>query len=89
LIDTFVVAKVVNVPLTVKSPERVKSSAVTVPVNVGEAANTKSPVPVFSVTADLKFADDGVAKKVATPVPKLLIPVPPFATGSVPVTFSC
>jgi hypothetical protein len=39
-------------------------------VRVGEVANTKSPVPVSSVTADSKLAEDGVAKKVATPVAK-------------------
>jgi hypothetical protein len=39
-------------------------------VRVGEVANTKSPVPVSSVTADNKLAEDGVAKKVATPVAK-------------------
>jgi len=53
---------------------------------VGEVANTKEPVPVSSVTALIKLALDGVPKKVATPVPKLVIPVPPLATGSVPVT---
>ena len=35
-------------------------------VRVGDVANTKSPVPVSSVTADNKLADDGVAKNVAT-----------------------
>ena len=39
-------------------------------VRVGDVANTKSPVPVSSVTADAKLAEDGVAKKVATPVAK-------------------
>ena len=37
-------------------------------VRVGDVANTKSPVPVSSVTAVAKLAEDGVAKKVATPV---------------------
>jgi hypothetical protein len=36
-------------------------------VRVGEVANTKSPVPVSSVTAVIKLADDGVAKNAATP----------------------
>ena len=44
-------------------------------VRVGDVANTKSPVPVSSVTADIKFADDGVAKKVATPAAKPDTPV--------------
>jgi hypothetical protein len=42
---------------------------------VGLVANTKEPVPVSSVTAEIKLADDGVPKKVATPVPKPLTPV--------------
>ena len=37
---------------------------------VGEVANTSEPEPVSSVTADAKLALVGVAKKVATPVPK-------------------
>ena len=43
--------------------------------NVGDVANTKDPVPVSSVTAAAKLALDGVAKNVATPVPKPLTPV--------------
>jgi hypothetical protein len=42
---------------------------------VGLLANTKAPLPVSSDTAEAKLADDGVAKKVATPVPKPLTPV--------------
>jgi len=45
--------------------------AVTAPVNVGDAENTKVPVPVSSVTAAAKFAEDGVFKNVATPVPNV------------------
>ena len=47
--------------------------------NVGLVANTSAPVPVSSVTADIKFALDGVAKNVATLAPRPLIPV---ETGS-------
>jgi hypothetical protein len=43
--------------------------------NVGEVANTNAPVPVSSVTADIKFAELGVARNVATPVPNPLTPV--------------
>lgn len=43
--------------------------------NVGEVANTNEPEPVSSVTADARFALDGVAKNVATPVPRPLTPV--------------
>ena len=53
---------------------------------VGDVPNTNEPLPVSSVTAVAKLADDGVPKKVATPVPKLVMPVPPLATGNVPVT---
>jgi len=42
---------------------------------VGELANTKAPVPVSSVTADIKFALDGVASAVATFAAKPLTPV--------------
>jgi len=44
-------------------------------VKVGDVANTSKPEPVSSVTADAKLADDGVAKNVATPVPKPETPV--------------
>jgi hypothetical protein len=43
--------------------------------NVGLLANTKAPDPVSSDTAEARLADDGVPKKVATPVPKPLTPV--------------
>jgi hypothetical protein len=51
--------------------------------SVGLLANTKAPVPVSSVTAAARLADDGVAKKVATPDPK---PEMPVETGK-PVAF--
>ncbi len=57
-----------------------------VPDNVGLAAKTRAPEPVSSVTAAAKFALEGEPKNVATPDPRLVIPVPPFATGNVPVT---
>jgi hypothetical protein len=41
--------------------------------SVGELANTNAPEPVSSVTAAARFADDGVARNVATPVPKPVI----------------
>jgi hypothetical protein len=68
----------------VKSPlAGVPNTGVT---NVGLVANTSAPEPVSPVTAAAKLADEGVPKKVATPVPKLVMPVPPLATGKVPVT---
>jgi hypothetical protein len=42
---------------------------------VGDIANTADPEPVSSVNADFKFALEGVVRKVATPVPRLLTPV--------------
>jgi hypothetical protein len=42
---------------------------------VGLVANTKAPVPVSSVTAEIRFALEGVARNVATPEPKPEIPV--------------
>ena len=54
--------------------------------SVGRVANTAPPVPVSSVRAERRLALDGVPMKVATPEPRLVIPVPPLATGSVPDT---
>ena len=48
---------------------------------VGEVAKTAEPLPVSSVKAAARFADDGVPRKVATPLPKDVMPVPPLATG--------
>jgi len=42
---------------------------------VGLVAKTKEPVPVSSVTAEIRFALEGVARKVATPVPRPETPV--------------
>mgnify|MGYP003704582195 CR=1 FL=1 len=44
-------------------------------VNVGDVPNTFTPVPVLSVSAEAKFALEGVARKVATPVPSPLTPL--------------
>lgn len=63
------------VALVSVADEGVPNAGVT---NVGLVAKTKEPVPVSSVTAAIKFEEEGVAKKVATPVPKPLMPV---ATG--------
>ena len=64
-----------------KTPEAgVPKAGVT---NVGEVAKTNDPDPVSSVTTEAKFAEVGVAKKVATPVPR---PETPVLIGS-PVQF--
>jgi hypothetical protein len=47
--------------------------------NVGDVANTSAPDPVSPVTAEIKFALVGVAKKVATFAPS---PLTPVDTGS-------
>ena len=52
-------------------------------VRAGEVANTSAPDPVSSVIALARFALDGVAKKVAIPVPR---PDTPVEIGS-PVQF--
>ena len=39
-------------------------------VKVGEVAKVSAPLPVSSVIAAARFVDDGVARNVATPVPK-------------------
>ncbi len=59
--------QLVNVPLT-----GVPSAGV---IKVGDVANTSAPDPVSSVTADIRFALDGVAKNVAIPVPNPETPV--------------
>jgi hypothetical protein len=69
-----------DTPVEIGSPvQLVRVPDVGVPnngvVRVGDVANTKRPVPVSSVTADNKLADDGVAKKVATLAAKPETPV--------------
>ena len=44
-------------------------------VRAGDVPNTKAPVPVSPVTAAAKLAVVGVARKVATPVPRPDTPV--------------
>jgi len=51
-------------------------------ISVGLVANTRAPEPVSSVTAAARFAEEGVARNVATPVPR---PVTPEVTGTVTV----
>ena len=57
-------------------PEAANAATLVVPVKVGPAENTTEPaVPVSSVNALARLADDGVAKKVATPAPNPDTPV--------------
>jgi hypothetical protein len=55
-------------------------------VKVGLLVNATVPEPASSVNAAARFEEDGVSRNVAIPVPSDVIPVPPLATGSVPVT---
>ena len=55
-------------------------------VKTGDVANTNRPEPVSSVTAAARLAEVEVPRNVAIPEAREVIPVPPFATGSVPVT---
>src|SRR6185312_11821649 len=69
-----------DTPVEIGNPvQLVKVPLVGVPrtgvTNVGEVAKTFAPVPVSSVIAAAKLAEDGVAKNVATLVPKPDIPV--------------
>lgn len=75
LAGTALAVQLVHVPVRfVMTPEAgVPNAGVT---NVGEVANTADPLPVSSVRAAARFALDGVPRKVATPVPKPLTPVP-------------
>ena len=62
-------------------------SAVSSPgdVRFGPVLNTNDPPPVSSVTAVARLALDGVPSHVATPVPRLEMPVPPRDAARVPV----
>jgi hypothetical protein len=59
-------------------------------VNVGLVAKTNAPDPVSSVTAAARFADEGVPKKVKTPVPVVVVdgarPAPPPITSAFAVS---
>ncbi len=63
--------------LTGRPVQLVKVPLVGVPrtgvTKVGLVANTKEPLPVSSVTAEARFALEGVVRKVRTPVPAPVI----------------
>jgi hypothetical protein len=77
---------IVPPPVRVISPDIEILSAVIVPVNVGDALNTNRPDPVSSVTADARFALEGVARNVATPEasPVILLNGSPVQFVSIP-----
>ena len=65
----------VRISVLVGVAERSVMPLTVAPVIVGLVANTAAPVPVSSVRAPLKLAEDGVARNVATLVPSPDIPV--------------
>ena len=76
----------VNLPVPVPVPKDTVDAAFSDEI-VGELPNTSAPLPVSSVIALARFALDGVAKNVATPVPSPETPVEigkPVALVSVP-----
>jgi len=72
--DNATMPDVVPLRLTIPVEEDAVPTVILVP-KVGAVENTSDPDPVSSVIADARFADDGVAKNVATPVPRPLTPV--------------
>jgi hypothetical protein len=60
------VAGAVKATLLILVAEATPKTGVT---RVGDVANTLTPVPVLSVSADAKFADEGVIRNAVTPVP--------------------
>ena len=69
----------VSVPLEIAGAVFVSTRLVIVAVvSVGDVAKTASPVPVSSVRHEARFAELGVARKVATFVPR---PETPVETG--------
>lgn len=75
--EKFVVVNFCAVPATKEDavPEQfVRTPEAGVPragdTNVGLSAKTKAPEPVSPVTAAAKFAEEGVARNVATPEPR-------------------
>jgi len=72
--DKATVPEVVPLRLTIPVEDDAVPTVILVP-NVGAVEKTSDPDPVSSVTADARFALDGVARNVATPVPRPLTPV--------------
>jgi hypothetical protein len=66
-------------PVIATLDDAVRAAKPAVPVNVGDAENTTAEEPVSSVSAEAKFADDGVARNVATLAPR---PETPVDTGN-------
>jgi len=86
-VPPFATGKVPVTPVVKGSPVALVSTAADgVPrfgvVRLGLEANTSAPDPVSSLTAAARFALDGVPRNVATPEPRLVSPVPPFATDT-------
>lgn len=71
IVNVALVAGAVTATLLMEVADATPSIGVT---NVGVFANTAAPLPVSSVNADAKLADDGVARNVAIPAPNPVIP---------------
>lgn len=68
----------------VSSADPLTSAAVIAGVAmVGDVPNTAAPEPVSSVTADARFALEGVPRKVPTPVPRSAEPIKVPLVGKV------
>lgn len=68
------------------APVPVKAAVIVAPAIVGFVPNMSAPLPVAPVTAVARFALDGVARNVPTPVPSPLIPASGAAVAvSVPL----
>ena len=83
VVTTSVLLLGIVVPLTLVAVATPMSGV----VRLGDVAKTSAPEPVSSDTADARFALDGVARNVATPVPNPEMPVEtgkPVALVSVP-----
>src|SRR5947209_8292974 len=77
---SVVAAEAMSDPLaSFKKEDKTKEVPVAAPrvgvVRVGEVAKTAKPVPVSSVIAEAKLAEEGVPKKVAAPEPRTETPV--------------
>ena len=79
MFSVVVAPKALTVVAVVFTNAKVVDAVVIEVVIAGEVPNTRTPVPVSSVTAEIRLALDGVARNVATPVPSPEIPV---ETGS-------
>lgn len=82
MLSVVVAPNAFTVVAVVLSRAKVVDAVVSDVVILGLVPNTSTPVPVSSVMAAARLADDGVPSQVATLAPNDVMPVPPLATGS-------